>query len=61
MGAGLDAGAGITCPVTIAIDEAQRFTDNKDTSLAKLLQGLHDNFADLPFTLVLAGLGDTAA
>jgi len=61
----LDPGTGMTGPIIIAIDEAQRFTAAVDTPLAKLLQGLHDQNQHigpgLPLTLVLAGLGDTAA
>jgi len=59
----LPAGKGLTGPVLIAIDEAQRFRDGPDTPLAKILQELHDmnpqEGPGLPFVLLLAGLGDT--
>ena len=56
----LDPGTGITGPVIIAIDEAQRINESPVAPLARLLQGLHDNSVGLPIALVLAGLSDTA-
>ena len=56
---GLDVGTGITGPIIIAIDESQRFSEDPTTPLAKLLQGIHDG-CNLPLTLVMAGLCDTA-
>jgi len=47
-------------PVIVAIDEAQRFRSEIETPHARLLQGIHGNSNNLPLTLVLAGLGDTA-
>ncbi|MCY4148589.1 MAG: AAA family ATPase [Gammaproteobacteria bacterium] len=46
-------------PVIVAIDEAQRFDEDASSPIAKILQALHDNAWNMPFTLVLAGLGDT--
>ncbi|MYB35694.1 MAG: AAA family ATPase [Gammaproteobacteria bacterium] len=46
-------------PVIIAIDEAQRLDEDASSPIAKVLQALHDNTWNMPFTLVLAGLGDT--
>ncbi len=46
-------------PVIVAIDEAQRFDEDVGSPIAKILQALHDNVWHMPFTLVLAGLGDT--
>jgi len=61
----LDPGTDMAGPIIIAIDEVQSFTAAVDTPLAKPLQGLHDQNQHigpgLPLTLVLVGLGDTAA
>ncbi|MYF54764.1 hypothetical protein F4225_03135 [Candidatus Poribacteria bacterium] len=49
---------GIKGPIIVAIDEAQRFREQVDSPLARVLQGIHDG-SKLPMMLVLAGLGDT--
>ena len=46
-------------PVIVAVDEAQRLSGPKHAQYAMFLQGIHDASADLPLSLVLAGLGDT--
>ncbi len=46
-------------PIVVAIDEAQRFKRDNEDPLAKLFQDIHDG-CNLPLTLVLAGLSDTA-
>ena len=56
----LPPGAGITAPLIIAIDEAQRFGRDPEDPLAKLFRSLHDSNVALPLTLVLAGLSETA-
>lgn len=46
-------------PVIVAVDEAQRLSGPMHAQYAMFLQGIHDASADLPLSLVLAGLGDT--
>ncbi len=49
-----------TAPVIVAVDEAQRFPENKSAPYAQFMQEIHDaKGVRLPLTLVLAGLGDT--
>ena len=48
-----------TAPVVVAIDEFQNFPGEAQSHQGLLLQDMHSNSANLPLTLVLAGLGDT--
>ncbi|MCY4186776.1 MAG: hypothetical protein OXC82_05400 [Rhodobacteraceae bacterium] len=47
-------------PVILAIDEAQTFSGGMETSHAGFLRSIHNSDTNLPLSLVLAGLGDTA-
>ena len=46
-------------PVIVAVDEAQALHGPAHASHALFLRGIHEASADLPLSLVLAGLGDT--
>jgi len=54
----VEENGGFDRPITLAIDEAQRFDHVPEDPLSKLFQSLHDG-SNLPIVLVLAGLSDT--
>ncbi len=54
-----DSTGGLPGPIIIAIDEAQNMRFGNDDPRTSLLRCIHEADPPLPFTLVLAGLGDT--